>query len=136
MAKKSNHRTVVFLQDFGTKKASEEWACDGMIASSIVNRGIAEYKKEVAIEADDAPFTLNILEPIEQDTDIKWEEDVHYLGEAVNTIQMDGIELHESESEFKPLPEITEENSGEEKVSEPIETPGKQKSSSKPKNKK
>lgn len=46
MANKSNHRTVVFLQDFATKKVGEEWACDGMIASSLIQRGIAELKSE------------------------------------------------------------------------------------------
>jgi hypothetical protein len=42
----SNHKTIVFLQDFATKKIGDEWSCDSMTARSLVDRGIAEFKTE------------------------------------------------------------------------------------------
>lgn len=44
MAKKNNHRTVVFLEDFAAFKAGGEFSCDGMLARSLVDRGVAEFK--------------------------------------------------------------------------------------------
>jgi hypothetical protein len=50
MAKRSNHRTVVLLQDFAGRKAGEDFTADGMLTTSLVNRGIAENKKSITIE--------------------------------------------------------------------------------------
>ncbi len=63
MARKSNHRTVTLLQDFATKKAGEEFTGDGLLTTSLVNRGIAVYKtsQEAAApaESDVAPAATN-----------------------------------------------------------------------------
>lgn len=42
--KASNFKTVVFTEDFATKKSGEEYSCDGMLASSLVKKGVAKYK--------------------------------------------------------------------------------------------
>jgi hypothetical protein len=83
MAKKSNHKTVVFLEEFATKKAGEEWTCDGMLARTLVDQGVAEYASNVA---DNATFTIEV--------------------ESVNPEQS--------------LSEGAQDNSVDEKVSEPV----------------
>lgn len=52
--KKSNFKTVVFAEDFATKKAGDEFSCDGMLASSLVRKGVAKYKDPELQSAHDA----------------------------------------------------------------------------------
>jgi hypothetical protein len=66
MAKKSNHRDVVFLQDYATKKAGQEFSCDGALARSLVNSRVANYK--TAGESNDKPFIDSI--PVSEDSNI------------------------------------------------------------------
>lgn len=47
---KSNQRTVVFLQDFATKKAGEDFKCDGMLARTLIDKKVAQYKSDVQKE--------------------------------------------------------------------------------------
>jgi len=42
--KVSNFKTVVFTEDYATKKSGDEFSCDGMLASSLVRKGVATYK--------------------------------------------------------------------------------------------
>jgi hypothetical protein len=117
MAKKSNHKTIVFLQDFSNKSEGDTWTCDGMIASSLVSRGVAEYKLASPIDEE------KISEPAVQIT----EDHPQIPVEEV-------IEEQLSETSSEP----TEEGNIVEEISEPavqIES-SKPKSSSKTKNKK
>lgn len=50
MAKKSNHKTVVFTKDYAVKQVGDEFTCDGMLANSLIQMGVAKYK-EVSSEA-------------------------------------------------------------------------------------
>lgn len=118
MAKKSNHKTVVFLQDYAGKKAGEEWSCDGMLASSLVTRGIVQYRTSLA---DNAPLILDVekvSEPV--------------VNEVEEPLQQQLTETKESIEPESATP-VVQENNSVEKVSEPE---SKQKSSSKSKNKK
>lgn len=52
--KKSNFKTVVFTEDFATKKVGDEFSCDGMLASNLVKKGVAKYKDEELQKAHEA----------------------------------------------------------------------------------
>ena len=44
-------RTVVFTQDFATKKKGDSWKCDSMLASQLVNIDkVAKYYEETKKE--------------------------------------------------------------------------------------
>jgi|DEB19_MinimDraft_2_1074335.scaffolds.fasta_scaffold09076_2 hypothetical protein len=61
MAKKvkvSKQKTVVFNQDFATKKSGDKYTCDSMEARLLVDRKVAEYATTeqpaaVKVEADE-----------------------------------------------------------------------------------
>lgn len=45
-----NHRTVKFIEDYATKSKGEIFACDGQIASHLVNVAkVAEYVSEETV---------------------------------------------------------------------------------------
>lgn len=98
-----------------SKESAEHFASLGI--GHVVGEG-QEPKPEVQSE----PITHTIAE----------EDPTHNHGLEVGVESVASAEelVTESEVVFEPLPEITEENSGEEKVSEPV----KQRSSPKPKN--
>jgi hypothetical protein len=58
MAKKSNHITVVLTQDYAGKIAGDKITCDGMLASSLVQRGLAQYNSP---EQDNSKMTAPVV---------------------------------------------------------------------------
>jgi hypothetical protein len=70
MAKQTNFKTVVFAEDFATKKAGEEFSCDGMLASSLVKKGVAKYKDAELQKAHEA-VTVKVKEETKSKTSKK-----------------------------------------------------------------
>jgi hypothetical protein len=154
-------KTIVFSVDYATKKAGEEYTCDGPLARTIVELGVAEYKTAdetnaaepidqepvVPVIPDDAPPILDTEKPDaviaenvpqEQAPDETAPSEVIEEQSEVASEDVPGETIvNETTAEFEPLPESAVENVSEEKVSAPVvKKPSKQQSSSKTSKKK
>lgn len=160
MARKSNHKTVVFLQDYATKKAGEELSCDGMLASSLVNRSIAIYKTaEADAPADNTTVVNNESEqpPLVNEESVTNDQEekpvvetdkasenlivekesetdtIEISGTEAGTIVIEANEQEEDDSVNEVISLPIEKTAGE---AEPVKESGKPKSSSKTNRKK
>lgn len=65
-----NKKTVVFTEDFATKKAGEEMEVDTLLARDLVNRKVATFKDEPAPKAK-AKEVEAVVEAVQTDEEVK-----------------------------------------------------------------
>lgn len=65
-----NKKTVVFTEDFATKKQGEEMEVDTLLARDLVNRNVAKFKDEPAPKAKEK-LVQAVVETVEADEEVK-----------------------------------------------------------------